>query len=70
MAISWDKFRKMILEKYKHKPDDFPFSLGPWNDGAFEADYRIDLGQFRRNEYSGDGLSPHDDPTLLDGENP
>jgi hypothetical protein len=72
MSISWGAFRELILERYKDKPDTYSLSLGHWEGEGigrnFCASYRVDIGQFRRNEYSGTGAyadgPPSEDPTV------
>lgn len=31
----WDEYLKLILEKYKDKPDDFNLSIGHWKSLTF-----------------------------------
>lgn len=49
----WSEYLKLILEKYKDKPDDFNLSIGHWEAEefgvpAFRAYLAVTIGELRK----------------------
>lgn len=49
----WDEYLKLILDKYKDKPDDFKLSLGHWEPEefgipAFRSYLSMTVGELRK----------------------
>ena len=49
----WDEYLKLILEKYKDKPDSFTLSLGHWEPEelgvpAFRSFLAMNMGELRK----------------------